>query len=355
MSSLDELLQRAVEAGASDVHLKVGSPPGLRVGSELRRIDGMGVLRPEDTEGYARDLLGERTAVIFEREGEVDFAYGRPELGRFRVSIFRQRGSICLVLRRVTPGVPSLERLGVPQVVKRLAELPEGVVLVTGPSGSGKSTTLAAMVEYLNGEFPVAITTVEDPIEVLFPDRKASVTQREVGVDTPSFADAIRRATRRDCDVLMVSEIADPDCAQAVVTAAETGHLVLAAMHSSDPGDTLESLVDLLGEPTAARKQLARTLKGVVSQRLVEGVDGPVLACEILVMNDKAQELVRTGAPGDALLELMKEARFFGMTTFEQSLLDLVTSGRVSQEEALVHVRNPHEFKVGLMKAGVAV
>lgn len=352
---MDELLRRAVEEGASTVHLKAGSAPYLRVGSELRKLEQVGVLRPEDTEAYAAALFHERAAAQFEREGEADFAYGRPELGRFRVSVFRQRGSVSLVLRRVMPGVGSLERLGLPPVVSKLIASRNGIVLVTGPARSGKSTTLAAMVEHLNANLPLVISTVEDPIEFLFPDKVASITQQEVGVDVPSLAVGVRRAMRRDCDVLVVSEVGTADCVAAVLDAAEGGHLVLGALHTADPVDTVERLIGTMpseGQPMA-RKRLAATLRGVISQRLVgEGRD-KVLACEVLVVNEKVRDLIEGRAGPDEYLALMRESEFFGMTTLERSLLKLVAAGRLEPDAALPYARNPHEFKVAVIEAGI--
>lgn len=354
--TLDDLLKRAVESRASDIHLKVGSPPVIRVDGELQRLQDVPALRPADTDAIAQSIMSSRAAEAFKEHNEADFAFGRQDLGRFRVNAFRQRGSVSLVLRRVSPGAPSLDRLGLPPIIRKLASEQRGLVLVTGPSGSGRTTTLAAIVEHINASRPVSIVTVEDPIEVLFPDKQAVVTQREIGVDTAGYGEAVRRAMRQDADVIMLSEIGDPEAAMAAISAAETGHLVLAAMHTADPADTVTRFVNLF--PTSlqqiARAQLAACLKGIVSQRLVDGTSGRrVLAAEVLTGNSRIQELIVQSAAPEAFLEMMRESEFFGMQTFDQALLHLVKQQHVGVTTALPYVRNSHEFRARAMEAGI--
>lgn len=357
--TFDELLQRAVESRASDVHLKVGSPPVIRIDGELRRLADLPSLRPDDVETFAKQIFSEKAAAAFAATGEADFAYGRPDLGRFRVGAFRQRGSVSLVLRRVVPGVPTLDQLGLPAVVRKLAAEPRGMILVTGPSGSGRSTTLAAIVEHINQTQPVSIVTVEDPIEVLFPDKMAVVAQREVGVDTADLASALRKAMRQDADVIMVSEINDPATAAAAVAAAETGHLVLGAMHTKDPLDTIARLVEFFPESRhgTVRRQIAGLLRGIVSQRLLDTADGTgrVLATEVVTGYGRVTELIAEGADATRFLEAVKESEFFGMQTFDQALLTLVTQRRVALSTVLPFVRNSHEFRAKALEAGVEV
>lgn len=357
--SFDELLQRAVESRASDIHLKVGSPPVIRIDGELRRLADLPSLRPDDVQAFADEIFTEKAAATFEAVGEADFAYGRPDLGRFRVGAFRQRGSISLVMRRVVPGVPTLDQLGLPPVVRKLAAEARGLILVTGPSGSGKTTTLAAIVEHINQTQPVSIITVEDPIEVLFPDKMGVVAQREVGVDTPDLASAIRKAMRQDADVIMVSEINTPEAAAAALEAAETGHLVLSSMPTKDPLDTVDRFVEFFPELRhgTVRRQLAGLLRGVVSQRLLDTADGTgrVLAAEILTGNGRVVELIAEGAEPARLIEAVKESEFFGMQTFDQALLHLVTQRRITMPTALPFVRNNHEFRAKAQEAGVEV
>jgi len=355
-TSLEDLLKRAVDAKASDVHFKVGSPPVMRIDGELHRMQDLPSLKPTDTEAIAQAILNPRAAEAFRDHNEADFAFGRSDLGRFRVNVYRQRGSVSLVMRRVLPGVPSFDRLGLPPIIRRLAAEPRGLVLVSGPTGSGLTTTMAAIIEQINATRPVAIVTIEDPIEILFPDKMAVVTQREVGVDTAGYGEAVRRAMRQDADVLMLSEVNEPETASAALAAAETGHLVVAGMHTADPVDTISRFVDFF-EPASqrtARTRLGGLLKGIVSQRLVDAAHGGrVLACEILTVNQRVSEVILAGTEQDALLDMMRESEFFGMQTFDQALLGLVEAGQVALPTALPFVRNTHEFRAKAMEAGV--
>ncbi len=354
--NLEDLLRRAVDAGASDVHLKVGAPPCMRIDGELRRMQDIDVLKPGDTESYAHAIFTQKASNDFKSFGEADFAYGRQDLGRFRVSAFRQRGSLSLVLRHVVPGVPSLERLGLTPIVKRMAGQVRGLLIVSGSSGSGRTTSVAGIVEHINENRPVSIVTLEDPIEILFPDKMAIVAQREVGVDVSSFASGIQRATRQNTDVIMVSEIADRETAAAALAAAETGHLLVAAMHTSDPVDTVSRFIGYFpsDQQRLVRVQLAGHLIGVVSQILAESVSGTrALATEILVGTPKVQELIASGAPREDFVEMMHESAFTGMQTFDQSLFGLVQAGRVSVPQALLHARSSHEFRAKAIEAGI--
>lgn len=357
--SIEELLQRTVAAGASDLHLKVGAPPVIRVAGELRRLHGLPVLRPDDTEAYAQAIFTQRAVREFKERGEADFAFGRPELGRFRVTAFRQRGSVSLVLRKVAADSMTFEELGLPPILRRLASEQKGLILVTGPSGSGKSSTMAAIVNHINSTRPVSIVTVEDPIEILHPDKMAIVAQREVGVDTADFADAVHRAVRQDADVIVISHIDDHDTARAAIGAAETGHLVISSMHTIDPADTITRLVGYFPSPEQplARRQLAAHLRVVLSQRLLETSDGGarVLATELLTNNERIRDRILEGALTGTLDEVMKESEFFGMHTFDQTLQNLVLARRVSVRSALPHVRNPHELRARALEAGLEV
>ena len=357
--SIEELLQRTVSAGASDLHLKVGAPPVIRVAGELRRLHGLQTLRPEDTEGIGQQIFTQRAVKEFKDRGEADFAFGRPELGRFRVTAFRQRGSVSLVMRRVPSESPSFEELGLPVVVRRLANEPKGMILVTGPSGSGKSSTMAAIVDHINSTRPVSIITVEDPIEILHPDKLAIVAQREVGVDTSNFADAVHRAVRQDADVIVISHIADYETARAAVGAAETGHLVISSMHTVDPSDTITRLVGFFpaSEQALIRRQLAAHLRVILSQRLLETSDGGmrVLATELLTNNERIRERVLDPTLTGTIDEVMKESEFFGMHTFDQTLQHLVLSRQIAVRSALPHVRNPHELRARALEAGLEV
>lgn len=356
--AIDDLLRRVVERNASDLHLKVGSPPVIRVDGELQRLEEFEPLKTTDTETLAAELFTARAARDFKSTGEADFAYGKPDIGRFRVAAFRQRGSVSMVMRRVVPGSPNFEELGLPPVVRKLIETEvPGIVLVTGPSGSGKTTTVSSMVDWINENRPVSIVTIEDPIEVLHPDKRAVVAQREIGVDTIDYSSAVRAAMRQDADVIVLSEIADPETARAAITAAETGHLVISTMRTSDPAETVSRIVGYFpaSQQQMVRSQLAGLLKGILSQRLLESLNGSglVLATEVLVNNERVQEWIMSEQTGAPLTEVIRESEFFGMQTFDQSILRLVLSRHVDVETALPHVRNGHQLRAKAMEAGL--
>ncbi len=357
-SNIDALLKQAVHHGASDIHLKVGSSPIVRIDGELRRLEGYEPLSPNDTKAYADAMFTERAAAQFDEVGSTDFAYGKQELGRFRATAFRQRGSVSLVLRRVVPGSKSFSELGLPKTMERVVSLKSGLVLVTGPSGSGKTTTMASIIDWINSNKGRAIITIEDPIEVLHPDKRSVVVQREVGVDTTNMADAIRAAMRHDTDVIMVSEITNPEVARAAIDAAETGHLVISSMRTSDPADTLSRLISMFPESQQAvvRGQLAAQIQAVISQILVDsGSQGLVLACEVLTNNERAQEWIIGGEDATFLVEVIKESGFHGMQTFDQALLNHVIGGSVAIDAALPYVRNTHEVRAKALAAGISI
>ena len=358
MENIDQLLRDAVNRGASDIHLKVGSPPVIRVDGELRRLDGRDPLRPADTQAFAEAMFTPKAANDFKDRGATDFAYGRHELGRFRATAFRQRGSTSLVLRRVVPGSKSFVELGLPPAMEKIASAVSGLLLITGPSGSGKTTTMASVLDWINTHKASAIITVEDPIEVLHPDKQSVVVQREVGVDAAEAAHAIRSAMRHDSDVIMVSEITSPEVASAAIDAAETGHLVISSMRTNDPADTVNRLISMFpdSQQSVVRSQLAAQLVAVVSQILVDtGASGQVLACEVLTNNERSQEWILGGNESSFLVEVIKESGFHGMQTFDQALLNHVMGGSINLDSAIPYVRNPHEVRAKALAAGVAV
>ena len=356
--NIDEVLERAVSAGASDVHLKVGSPPIARIDGELRRLEGFEPLRPADTQGYAEGMFTPKAATDFKESGTADFAYGRHEIGRFRVSAFRQRGSLSMVLRRVVPGSKSFEELGLPRAMEKVAGSQSGLILVTGPSGSGKTTTMSSMIDWINSNRGAAILTVEDPIEVLHPDKRSVVAQRELGVDTANMAQAIRGAMRHDTDVIMISDLSDPETATAAIDAAETGHLVISSMRTTDPAETINRLISMYPESqkSVVRSQLASQIRAIISQLLVETAEsGLVLAAEILTNNERMQEWILDGSEGSFLVEIIKESGFHGMQTFDQSLLKHVVEHTVEIDSALPFARNAHEMKAKALSAGITI
>jgi twitching motility protein PilT len=357
-NTIDALLRQAVDRGASDIHLKVGSRPIVRIDGELRQLDGFEPLGPDDTKALAEEIFTARAAEVFKQRGSTDFAYGRHELGRFRATAFRQRGSVSLVLRRVVPGSKSFAELGLPKSLEKYVSAKSGLILVTGPSGSGKTTTVSSMIDWINSNTGKAILTIEDPIEVLHPDKRSVVAQREVGVDFTDVAGAIRGAMRHDTDVIMVSEVAGPDVAGALIDAAETGHLVISTMRTSDPADTINRLISMFPESQqqVIRRQLASQLKCVISQLLVDAGDsGQVLASEVLTSNERVQEWIIADEDSSYLVDVMKESGFYGMHTFDQSMLSHVVEGTVGIDVVVPFVRNPHELRAKAISAGVAV
>jgi twitching motility protein PilT len=303
-------------------------------------------------------LFTENSAKVFEERGSADFAYGRHELGRFRATAFRQRGSVSLVLRRVVPGSKSFSELGLPKAMEKIASARSGLVLVTGPSGSGKTTTMSSIIDWINSNQGRAIVTIEDPIEVLHPDKRSVVVQREVGVDTGDMAGAIRAALRHDTDVIMVSEITEVETARAVIDASETGHLVVSSMRTSDPADTIHRLISMFPESqqSVVRSQLATQVKAVISQILFDaGESGLVLACEVLTGSERAQEWIIGREEPSFLVEVIKEGSFHGMQTFDQALLNHVLAGDVKLESVLPFVRNTHEVRAKAQAAGIPI
>ncbi len=358
MAELNELLQYLMEQRGSDLHVKVGSPPHVRVDGHLQPAP-FEQLSPAEIEQLAYSILPQRRADEFAATNEADFAHSVQGLGRFRVNVFRQRGTVGMVFRRVLPGIPSFDALGLPAVVQRLAEEPRGLVLVTGPTGSGKTTTIASMIDHINEQRAVNIVTIEDPIEVLHTDKRAIVNQREIGSDTEGFAEAMRRVLRQDPDVIFVGEMRDPETVWAALTSAETGHLVLSTLHTADTVETVNRIVDFF--PPHQHKQvrltLATSLKGVVSQRLLERADGKgrIPAVEVLINTGRVfDRIVDPDTPGDSIEDIIAEGEYYGMQTFDQSLLALYRDGLVSLRDALAVASNPHDFRIALQQAGLS-
>ncbi len=356
---LDSLLAYAVRRGASDLHIKVPSRPVLRVNGVLEQVPGQPPTTADLAERFAAELLDGKDAKSQElhEEGETDVSYAVEGVGRFRANVFRQRGSLSLVLRVVPIGVPPIEDLMLPEAVARLAREERGIVLVTGTTGSGKSTTLAAMIDLINRTQHRHVVTIEDPIEILHPDRGSLINQREVGVDTGSFAAALRRVLRQDPDVIMIGEIRDRDTMETSLNAAETGHLVFSTMHTMDATETVNRAIGFypLHEQAQVRTMLAGTLRGVVSQRLVPTADGlgRVPACEVLITTGRARDLITSPDDTGRLSEVIRDGEYYGMQTFDQSLFEHVASGRVTLEAALLAASSPQDFKL-MLEAGAA-
>jgi twitching motility protein PilT len=355
---LDELLRTLAERKGSDLHLKAGSAPLMRVDGVLTRVEGMEPLSPGDTEEAARKVLPEHRWERFEERREADLAYSVPGVARFRVNVFRQRGSISMVLRLVRIGSPSAEELGLPLIIEDLADLPRGLVLVTGPTGSGKTTTLSAMIDRINATRPCHIVTIEDPIEVLHPDRLAAVNQREVGVDVDGFADAMRSAMRQDPDVILIGEMRDTETVWAALAAAETGHLVLSTLHTIDATETVNRIVDFFPpfQQQQVRVTLAGALRAIMCQRLVPGADGGrIPAVEVCVNTGRVAERIMDPNRTGEIQEVVREGDYYGMQTFDQALLELVQSGRVGAADAVEAASSRHDFELMLQQAGIAL
>jgi twitching motility protein PilT len=348
---IDELLRVAAAFGASDLHCKAGSQPFMRIGGELRPISTAPRLTQEDTLDMAFSMMSNRQKQRFKEVSEADIAYGVSGLGRFRANVFQQRGSVGMVLRVIPDKVRSITELGLPPVIERIAEEQRGLVLVTGTTGSGKSTTLAAMIDYINSRRGGHIITIEDPIEFLHRDKKSFVTQREVDVDTRSFAEALRGALRQDPDVILVGEMRDHETIETALTAAETGHLVLSTLHTLDATETIRRIVSSFPPhlQKSVRIQLAGIVRAVVSMRLVRAADGPgrVPACEIMVSTGLIRDYIineeKTSLIRDAIAAGTSQ---YGMQTFDQSLFSLHHSGLITMEEALRGASNPDEFRL---------
>ncbi len=352
--NLDVLLSRAVDLGASDIHLKLGRPPMLRRDGSLGPIEG-----PDLTESDLEVVLQRVTETApqrlkdFAASGDLDIAYQSGELPRFRVNGFRQRGAISFAFRVIPKRVPNFEALRLPPGVQRLADEHRGLVLVTGATGSGKTTTLAAMIDYINRSRHQHIVTIEDPIEIMHTDVDCIVNQREVGLDTESFQQALRRALRQDPDVILIGELRDAETAQTALQAAESGHLVFSTMHTVDAAETVGRMVEFFPGPKQPmiRSVMAGVLRGVVSQRLLPKNDGGrVAAVEVMVMNTRIADLIRENR-AEEIHDAIEDGEFFQMQTFTQALIDLVLAGGVEQEVAANAATNRHDFLVKLERA----
>ncbi len=349
--NIDELLRTACENKASDLHLKVGNYPYVRVDGQLRALTEYSRISGEDMVSMAFSMMSSRQKQKFKENNELDMSHGVAGLGRFRVNLFQQRGNVGMVLRVIPTKIRTLEELFLPLVIEKVCQETRGLVLVTGTTGSGKTTTLAAMVDRINSSRTDHIITIEDPIEFLHRDKKGFVNQREVEVDTASFGGALRAALRQDPDVILVGEMRDLETIHTALVAAETGHLVLSTLHTLDATETIQRVIAVFPPPEQKqiRLLLASTLKAIISQRLIRKADGigRVPAAEILV----ATEYIRDCIINPEKTRLIREAvasgvSQYGMQTFDQSIYDLYTKGLITLEEALSHASNADEFKL---------
>ncbi len=350
-------LAQLVAGEGSDLHVKVGSSPMIRLPQGLHRIERE-PLSQEETTGIADGIVPEDRKGRFADAGEIDFAYSLHNVGRFRVNVFRQRGSISMVLRKLRFGGPSFEEVGLPDAVRSIADEHRGLILVTGPTGSGKTTTLAAMIDYINKTKPVHIVTIEDPIEVLHKDHEASINQREIGNDTQDFLSALRAALRQDPDVILIGEMRDTETVRAAIQAAETGHLVMSTLHTVDATETVNRVIDFF--PPYQQKQvrlaLAGTLRGIICQRLVPTIDGGrTPGLEILINTGRVAERISDPDKTHEIKDVIQEGGYYGMVTFDQWLLRLLQEGTITVEDAMKAVSNQHDFQLAMQQAGIPI
>jgi twitching motility protein PilT len=349
--SIDDLLRRAVESKASDLHLKVGNHPYLRIDGVLNALSDIPRVTPEEMLSMAFSMMTNRQKQKFKESAELDMAYGVAGLGRFRVNVFQQRGNVGMVLRVIPTKIRTIDELDLPQVIDKICEEQRGLVLVTGTTGSGKSTTLAAMIDRINSSRSDHIITIEDPIEFLHRDKKGFVNQREVEMDTANFSTALRAALRQDPDVILVGEMRDLETISTALLAAETGHLVFSTLHTLDATETIQRIIAVFPPPEQKqiRLQLASTLKAVISQRLVRRSDGVgrVPAVEVMITTGYIRDCVinpdKTRLIHDAISAGTSQ---YGMQTFDQSLYDLYMRKLITYEEALIRASNPDDFKL---------
>ena len=353
--NIDDLLAIAVERGASDLHLTAGSPPVIRVHGSLVRLTDFDKLTPEDTRTAIYRIISTEQQKILETRRQLDFAYSVPGLARYRVNAYFQRESIGAAFRTIPAEIKSLDQLGIPTSLYALADLPRGLVLVTGPTGSGKSTTLAALIDHINHTRHEHILTIEDPIEFLHWHRTCIVNQREIGPDASSFAEGLRAALRQDPDVILVGEMRDLETISTALTAAETGHLVFATLHTQSAPQTVDRVIDVFpaAQQDQVRVQLSTTLQGVVTQNLVPTADGHgrTAALEVLIPDDAVRNLIRQ-AKVEQLYSVMQTSTSRGMQTMEQSLADLTMRRVIAADVAFTRSSRPDQLRGLLERAG---
>jgi twitching motility protein PilT len=350
---LSQVLAHAVRVNASDIHLRTRNHPILRVDGNLRALREIPPLPPEFMERLARTMMSARLLAIFEKSHQVDLSIGFKDIGRVRANIFYQRGSIGMVLRVISTNIPTPEELFLPDIVMAFTKLERGLILLTGATGSGKSTTLASLINSVNLSRSEHIITIEDPVEFLFSEKRSIITQREVGIDTNTFAEAMRAALREDPDVILLGEMRDPETIETAMTAAETGHLVFSTVHSPAAAETISRIVTSFPPEAQVgiRAKLAQNLRGVVSQRLLprKNNSGRIVACEVLTVSALAREYILDPLKIKELGDLVRKGTMAeGMLDFDSSLLNLVKQGHIDEETALFYATSPTDLKLKL-------
>jgi twitching motility protein PilT len=346
-----ELLRYAVEMGASDLHLKAGNVPFVRVDGDLRPST-FPALSAGQTEDAAKTLMPEHKAREFAQHHEADFGHTVAGVGRFRINVYRQRGAVGLAIRRVRSEVPTFEELLLPPVMRTLSDSARGLMLLTGPTGTGKTTSIASIIGYINRTRRAHIVTIEDPIEVVHEDDLSIVEQREIGLDTDSYAAALKHVIRQDPDVIFVGEIRDPESALSAIQAAETGHLVISTLHTIDATETINRILDLFppSQQQEVRSSFAGALRGIVSQRLAPRADGKgrVPAVEVLVATGRVYDRILDPDATDEIKDIIADGEYYGMQTFDQALVKLVRDMLVTEDDAKRVSSNPHDFVLAL-------
>ncbi len=345
MLSLRELLEHMVKMNASDLHLTAGAPPVIRVDGKLQRLQ-QDILTSEQTRKLAYSMINEKQKLRFEQNSELDFSFGIESMSRFRANMFMQRGNVAVVLRQIPYKVQTFEELGLPKVISEFANLPRGLVLVTGPTGSGKSTSLAAVIDKINRERPVHILTVEDPIEYLHRHQLGLINQREVSSDTESFSSALKYALREDPDVVLVGEMRDLETIESAITIAETGHLAFATLHTNSCAETINRIVDVFpsNQQEQIRVALSFSLQAVVSQQLIPKIGGGrAMAMEIMISTPAIRAIIRDDKIAQ-LYSMIQAGQKFGMKTMNQSLAELYTTGKITLNDAMAYSGNTQEL-----------
>ncbi len=354
MSKIEDILLEAKKMGASDVHITVGIPPKMRINGKLIAMEQYGKMLPPDTQAIADEVMNEKQKKMLEENGQHDMSFSIYGIGRFRLNVFKQRGSIALAIRIVATELPDPELLGIPESVMNLYQKQRGLVLVTGPTGSGKSTTLAAILDLINKNREAHVITLEDPIEFLYQHGKSIVNQREIGLDSNSYANALRAALREDPDVILVGEMRDLETISTAITAAETGHLVLSTLHTIGSANTVDRIIDVFPphQQQQIRVQLAGVLECVISQQLIQTQDmnSRVAAFEVMHVNSAVRNMIREGKTHQ-LITIMQTNRKMGMMAMDEAILELYKANKISRESAIRHSQDPDTMQLKMMRS----